>query len=1201
MTFLERLHDIGFASAAGLGGELLLKATAVLAAALVLDFLLHRRLPLACSASWNGALVLLALLPVACLALPAKRVASSNSVAANVASATELSPGATPSKSQPDNRRSGILPLRQSGETPLLQPSARSADAMTDVAFDDATEDPTAEPALNEHVPVGQDRQKAHTHVAAASSAPAPAPSSRWATILAWAAAAQPWLVPGLVVVYLTGAAMLALRLLASLLAVSRLRRRSQAVTADDWLEQLAAWRKRCGLRRAVELRHGGEVTVPIVIGVRRPAIIVPSDLLESASGAKRDAILAHELAHIVRGDCGWQLLERVIGALLWFHPLFWFAGRRIGLLRERICDGFAVHHLGRRNEYVETLLEMATRLTSRRGLSLGLAVLRTSQLGARLASVQNSKGLARCQVRPAARWAILLLTAAAAVWAGRAAVALEPVPQVAGLPSDAQALLAGYEQKSARLQAEVDRQVAAERDSLIKSLQALQDDYTKQAKLDEAVAIRNQLRLIRSPKTAVAGQPSGPPGGVGMGPSGGMPGMGGPPGMASGYPGTPGAPSAMPGYYRPLGPPTPLLNRQLGAPSAMPGYYPGEPSAVPPQPTHVGPPGSFGPSPIPPPTALPTPTLTVPMDAAVYDVSFYPLSMIPFRKSMGKVLLVEVTGAMSGELWGDSEVCTDDSSLAAAAVQFGVLRPGEWGMIKVTIGPGKRRYTGFSAHGVTSLPWDNTGTVYASLKIEAAPAGAYQACHENSGAAAGGVGAGIINRSNVTLANFVGSTFLFKTTRQVNTSLWGTDEYTHDSSLGAAAVHAGALAAGQTGYVFMNVKKGIPFYRGSTRHGVTSSDWKNAGDYVTLTFQSPSAAAREAEIGPALIDYSHRAAINISPESAASSELFRQLVGKSLYFNVTGSTDGNIWGSNPYTDDSSLAAAAMHSGILQPGEEGVVKVQVEPALDNYPGSTQHGVTSLQWNSGGGYVALRLSRVTVGQAIRFRAAARSGGPKRTRADDDINIKYAEESAKMAKRDLDFSVEANRRVPGSVPQVKIDELELKVIETDLAIDKVKQDRATAQAEAGVAAAALVRPRVLADPGTLANYPPVGQSVYFRITGGSDGSIWGTDVYTNESALATAAVHAGALRAGEAGIVKVTMLPALPQYHGSTNNGVTSQPWENDGSYVSYQVERADGVRSRMPATRGGNTRPGGGPVERKLERKLPLTLPPSSPS
>jgi hypothetical protein len=642
---------------------------------------------------------------------------------------------------------------------------------------------------------------------------------------------------------------------------------------------------------------------------------------------------------------------------------------------------------------------------------------------------------LQRCQVPSAARWAILILTAAAALWAGRAAVAVEPVPQVAGLPSDAQALLAGYEQKSARLQAEVDRRVAAERDSLIISLQALQDEYTKQAKLDEAVAIRDQLRLIKAPKS-------------------------------------------------------PRRTTAIRPPLAMPGAYPGI-SPAPSFPRYPGLPGiinSYEPSPAP-----------------------NPLSMVPFRKSPGKVLLIEVTGTTSGTVWGDGEVCTDDSSLGAAAVQFGALKPGEHGMIKVTVEPGKSRYAGFARNGVTSLAWDNSGGGYASLKIEAAPAGAYEACHLPNSETPGVTVYSIEDGKTITLANFVGDTFVFETTGQVNSNLWGTDNYTHDSSLGAAVVHAGVLQAGQTGYVVMEVKSAIPFYRGSTRHGVTSSDWKNAGDYVTLTFQSPIALGQDLAYGDVL-NYRPPGSIAIRPASEASSDLFRRSVGQALFFSVVGSTEGYVWGDNPYTDDSSLDVAAVHSGILAPGEHGIIRVDVEPALDTYPGSTQHGVTSQAWTSGGGYVALHLSRVP----INF-AKPGVGGPRTS----------------------------------------------------------------------------VRRRVLPDPGNLTNYAQsVGQSFYFRVTGNTSGPIWGTDVYTHDSSLAAAAVHAGVLQEGESGVVKVTMLPALPQYHGSTNNGVTSGQWDNDGSYVSYQVERADRAQRRGPIMRGLGAREAGGITELQDELLAP---------
>src|SRR5262245_37344957 len=79
----------------------------------------------------------------------------------------------------------------------------------------------------------------------------------------------------------------------------------------------------------------------------------------------------------------------------------------------------------------------------------------------------------------------------------------------------------------------------------------------------------------------------------------------------------------------------------------------------------------------------------------------------------------------------------------------------------------------------------------------------------------------------------------------------------------------------------------------------------------------------------------------------------------------------------------------------------------------------------------------------------------------------------------------------------------------------------------------------------DPGYLSNYQQhVGQSFYFRVTGAVAGTVWGSDVYTTDSALASAAVHAGAVKMGQTAIVKVTILPGQNGYIGSTRNGIST---------------------------------------------------------
>src|SRR5262249_204268 len=66
---------------------------------------------------------------------------------------------------------------------------------------------------------------------------------------------------------------------------------------------------------------------------------------------------------------------------------------------------------------------------------------------------------------------------------------------------------------------------------------------------------------------------------------------------------------------------------------------------------------------------------------------------------------------------------------------------------------------------------------------------------------------------------------------------------------------------------------------------------------------------------------------------------------------------------------------------------------------------------------------------------------------------------------------------------------------------------------------------------------------GQTYHFRVTGAVNvGTVWGTGVYTSDSPLATVAVHAGLLKVGQTGVIKVTIVPAQAAYMGSTQNGV-----------------------------------------------------------
>lgn len=107
--------------------------------------------------------------------------------------------------------------------------------------------------------------------------------------------------------------------------------------------------------------------------------------------------------------------------------------------------------------------------------------------------------------------------------------------------------------------------------------------------------------------------------------------------------------------------------------------------------------------------------------------------------------------------------------------------------------------------------------------------------------------------------------------------------------------------------------------------------------------------------------------------------------------------------------------------------------------------------------------------------------------------------------------------------------------------------------------------------LPNPGNLTEFANrIGESLYFDVLGQVGGSVWGTEVYTYDSDLGTAAIHAGVLKPGQRGIVKVTMVKSPESHRGSTQNGVMTHDW---GTYTaSYTVERPFSDRSPPLATK-----------------------------
>ena len=216
----------------------------------------------------------------------------------------------------------------------------------------------------------------------------------------------------------------------------------------------------------------------------------------------------------------------------------------------------------------------------------------------------------------------------------------------------------------------------------------------------------------------------------------------------------------------------------------------------------------------------------------------------------------------------------------------------------------------------------------------------------------------------------------------------------------------------------------------------------------------------------------------------------YRGLMGQTIHLHLRGAMRGRVWGTDVYTDDSDPNAAAVHAGILKPGEEGIAAIRLLPGAERYQGTTRNGVRSDEFGT-------------------FKAS--------------------------------YSFE------GVQPAAKIDPSELIGVNSDtvnipfaLFLDGVGGDSASSE---------LIKMRGRIDA-----------TIDLTVTGSASSPIWGDGVYTDDSAVAVAAVHAGLLKVGEIGVVRATIMPPQNGYEGTFRNGIQSKSFGRfEGSYRLERVK------------------------------------------
>jgi Zn-dependent protease with chaperone function len=165
------------------------------------------------------------------------------------------------------------------------------------------------------------------------------------------------------------------------------------------------------GLDRPVRLSVSWWLPVPVAFGRE---VCVPPRALAALDADAQEGMLAHELAHIVRGDGRWLAATHLVASVLFFQPLNWVARRRLRQISELLCDEWAVARTGRPLSLARCLAEVAGWSMGVRPLPAPGMAAGASGLGGRIRRLLDEGRSPERPVRP--RWLVAGVTAAALI-----------------------------------------------------------------------------------------------------------------------------------------------------------------------------------------------------------------------------------------------------------------------------------------------------------------------------------------------------------------------------------------------------------------------------------------------------------------------------------------------------------------------------------------------------------------------------------------------------------------------------------------------------------------------------------------------------------------------------------------------------------------------------------------------------------------
>ena len=166
------------------------------------------------------------------------------------------------------------------------------------------------------------------------------------------------------IAVLLVAQTLAVIRILGGFWALKILESRGKACEDTDMQQRLMHLASQSRIQASLNLTVVDRIDTPAVVGWRRFTILLPPEY-DQWSGDQRDAVLAHELAHVARRDGWWRAMAVLLQSIHFYNPLAHALSRRVILEQELAADKLACDWLGQRETYLQSLASLALKKSS--------------------------------------------------------------------------------------------------------------------------------------------------------------------------------------------------------------------------------------------------------------------------------------------------------------------------------------------------------------------------------------------------------------------------------------------------------------------------------------------------------------------------------------------------------------------------------------------------------------------------------------------------------------------------------------------------------------------------------------------------------------------------------------------------------------------------------------------------------------------